>query len=84
MHMRATLHDVVVIGGQSHDVLAVFGQVQKLSANLIHVGYLKMIVRCRTTSCDIVRRRGSSYDICAIVVRRRRMTSSMIVRHHKT
>ena len=53
MHIRAKLHDVVVIGGQSHDVLAVFGQVQKLSANLIHVVYLKMIVRCRTTSCDV-------------------------------
>ena len=44
-------------GGQSHDVLAVFGHVQKLAAILVHVGYLKIIVRCRTTSrtrsCDV-------------------------------
>ena len=67
--------------GQSHDGLA-------LAAILVNVGYHKMIVRCRTTSRttshDIVRRRGSSYDICAIVVRQRRATSSMIVRRLKT
>ena len=51
---RAKLHDVAVIGGQSHDVLAVFGYVQQLSAIRVNVGYLKMIVRCRTTSHDIV------------------------------
>ena len=45
-----TLYDVAVIRGQSHDVLAVFGHVQKLAAILVPVGYLKMIVRCRTTS----------------------------------
>ena len=74
-----TLHDVAVIGGQSHDVLAVLGHVQKLAAILVNVGYLKMIVRCRTTSRttshDIVRRRGSSFNICAVVVQRRRATS---------
>ena len=43
-----------------------------------------MIVRCRTTSRDIVRRRGSAYAICDIVVRRRRTTSSMIVRRRTT
>ena len=43
---RATLHDVVrrrSHRGQSHDVLAVFGHVQKLAAILVHVGYLKII-----------------------------------------
>ena len=40
---RATLHDVAVIRGQSHDVLAVFGHVQKLSAILVRVGYPTMI-----------------------------------------
>ena len=44
-------------GGQSQDVLAVFGHVQNIFAILVHVGYLKMIVRCRTTSrktsCDV-------------------------------
>ena len=84
MHNRATFHDVAVIGDQSHDVLAVFGHVQKLAAILVNVGYLKMIVRCRTTPHDIVRRRDSSYDICAIIVRRRRTTSSMIVRRRRT
>ena len=83
MRNRATLHDVVVIGGQSYDVLAVFGHVQKLAAILVHVGYLKMIVQCRTTSHD-VRHRGSSYDICAIIVRRCRKTSYRIVRHRTT
>ena len=56
MRNHATLHDVVVIGGQSYDVLAVFGHVQKFAAILVNVGYLKMIVRCRkhhTTSCDV-------------------------------
>ena len=57
MRNRATLHYVAVIAGQSHDVLAVFGHVQKLAAILIHVGYLKMIVRCHTTSCDIAAHR---------------------------
>ena len=35
--------------------LAVFGHVQKLAAILVHVGYQKIIVRCRTrtTSCDV-------------------------------
>ena len=79
MRNRATLPDVAVIGGQSHDVLAVFCHVQKLAAILVHMGYLKTIVRCRTMSHDIVRRRGSSHDICAIVERRHRTTSSMIV-----
>ena len=61
---RATLHDVVrrrSHRGQFHDVLAVFGHVQKLAAILVHVGYLKIIVRCRTTSrtiyCDVVAHR---------------------------
>ena len=57
MRRCTTLYDVVVIGGQYHDVLAVFGHVQKLAAILVHAGYLKMIVRCRTasrtTSCDV-------------------------------
>ena len=83
MRNRATLHDVAVIGGQSHDVLAVFGQVQNLAAILDHVGYLEMIVRCRTTSHDTVRRRGLSYDICAIIFGRRRTILSMIVRRRK-
>ena len=52
-----TMYDIAVIGGQSHDVLAVFGHVQKLAAILVHVGYQKIIVRCRTTSrttsCDV-------------------------------
>ena len=52
MHNRATLHDVAVIGGQSHDVLAVVGHAQKLAAILVNVGYLK-IVRRHTTSCDV-------------------------------
>ena len=78
MRNRTTMHDVAVIGSQSHDVLAVFGHVKTLAAILIHVGYPKTIVRCRTTSRDIVRRRGSPYDICAMVVRRCRTTSSMI------
>ena len=81
---RATLHDIAVIGGQSHDVLAVFGHVQKLASILVNVGYPKMIVRCRTTSHNIVRRRGSSHDICAMVVRRRRTTSFRIVRRRTT
>ena len=68
MRNHTMLHDVAVIVCKSHDVLAVFGHVQKLTAILVNVGYLKMIVRCRTTSHDIVRRRGSSYDICAMVV----------------
>ena len=68
MRRYTTLHDVAVIGGQSLDVLAVFGHIQKLAAILVNVGYLKIIVRCRTTSHDIVRRRGSSYDMCAMVV----------------
>ena len=50
----------------------------ELAAIFVNVGYHKMIVRCRTTSHDIVRRRWSSNDICAVVVRRRRATSSMI------
>ena len=54
---RTTLYNVAVIGCQSHDVLAVFGHVQKFAAILVHVGYLKVIVRClttsRTTSCDV-------------------------------
>ena len=66
-------------GGKSHEVLTVFGHAQKLSAILVNVRYLKMIVRCRTTSHDIVRRRGSSYNMCAMVVRRRRTASSRIV-----
>ena len=49
MRNRATLHDVAVIGGQSHDVWPVFGHVKKLAAILDHVGYLKMVARCRTT-----------------------------------
>ena len=57
MRRCTTLYDVAVIVGQSHDVLAVFGHVQKLAAILVHVGYLKIIVRCRTTSrttsCDV-------------------------------
>ena len=84
MRNHATLHDVAVIGGQSHDVLEVFCHVQKLSVILVHAGYPKMMVRCLTTLHDIVRRRGPSYDICAIVVRRRRTTSSMIVSRRKT
>ena len=84
MRNRATLRDIAVIGGQPHDVLTVFGHVQNLAAILVHVGYLNMIVRCRTTSHDIMRRRDSSYDICVIVVRRRRKTSSRIVRHRTT
>ena len=52
------------------------------------MGYLKIIVRCRTTSrttsCDVERRRGSSHDICAIDVRWRYTTSSMIVRRRRT
>ena len=72
------LHDVArrrSHRGQSHDVVTVFGHVQKLAAILVNVGYHRMIVRCRTTSRstshDIVRRRVSSYDSCAVVVRRR-------------
>ena len=73
-----------LLGGQSHDdVLAVFGHVQKLAAILVNMGYLKMTVQCRMTSHDNVRRRGSSYDICEMVVRRRRTTSSRIVRHRR-
>ena len=57
MRYCTTLYEVAVIGGQSHDVFAVFGHVQKLAAILVHVGYLKIIVRCRTTSrttsCDV-------------------------------
>ena len=53
---HATLRDVAVIGGQSHDVLAVFGHVQKLAAILVNVGYLKMIVQL-------------SYDYRSTVVR---------------
>ena len=57
MRRCTTLYDVAVVGDQSHDVLAVFGHVQILAAILVHVGYLKMIVRCRTTSrttsCDV-------------------------------
>ena len=52
-------------GGQSHDILAVFGHVLKLAAILVHLGYLKMIVRCRAMS----RRRRDLQDICAIDVR---------------
>ena len=40
-----TLHDVAVIGGQAHDVLAVFDHVQKPAPILVNVGYLKMIDR---------------------------------------
>ena len=61
-----------------------FGNVQKLAVILVNVEYLKMIVLCRMTSHDIVRRRGTSYDICAMVVQRRRTTSSMIVRRRTT
>ena len=52
VHNHATLLDVAVIGGQTHDVLAVVGHVQKLAAFLVNMGYLNMIVRllfdCRT------------------------------------
>ena len=64
--------------------LGSFCHVPKLPTILVYVGYLKMIVRYRTTSHDIVRRRGSPYDICAMVVRRRRTTSSRIVRRRTT
>ena len=73
MRRCTTLYDVVaVIGGQSHNVLAVFGHVQKLAAILVHVGYLKIIVRCRTasrtTSCDVEAHR-------TILCNKRAMTS---------
>ena len=52
------LHDVAVIAGQSHDVLAVLGHVQKLAAILVNVGYLKMIARLsfdyRTMAYDLL------------------------------
>ena len=57
MRRCTTLHYIRVIGGQFHDVLAGFGHVQKLAAILVHVGYPKMIVRCRTTS------RTTSHDV---------------------
>ena len=47
----ATFHQVAVIGGQSHDVLAVFGHVQKLAAILVNVGYPKIIVRLSFDCC---------------------------------
>ena len=69
-----TLHDVAVIGVQSHDVLAVFGHVQKFAAILVYVGYLKMmsydVTRHRATflrnsraTYDVVRLHLGSYDI---------------------
>ena len=52
---HATLHDVAAIGGQSHDVLAVFGHVEKLSAILVNVGttVVRLSFDCRTMSYDL-------------------------------
>ena len=94
MRCCTTLSDVAVIGGQSHDFLAVFGHVQRLPAILVHVGYHKMIARyrttSRTTSCDVEAhprylcngRAMTSYDFIYDV--RRRKTQSRIVRHSLT
>ena len=57
-------------GGQYHNVLAVLGHVQKLSAILVIVVYLTMTMRWRTTSHDI--EANQSYDMCAMVVLQRR------------
>ena len=47
MRNRATLHNVAV-RGQPHDVLTILGHVQILAAIFVNVGFLNMIVRCRT------------------------------------
>ena len=49
-------------GGQYHNVLAVLGHVQKLSAILVTVVYLTMTLWCRTTSHDI----EANHTICVI------------------
>ena len=49
-------------GGQYHNVLAVFGHVQKLSAILVTVVYLTMTMRWRTTSHDI----EANHTICVL------------------
>ena len=65
---RATLHDVAVIGGQSHYVLGVFDHAQELAAILVHVGYLKTIDR------------AMSYDVTYDGTRHR-ATSRLIARY---
>ena len=49
-------------GGQYHNVLAVLGHVQKLSAILVTVVYLTMTMRWRTTSHDI----EANHTICVL------------------
>ena len=49
-------------GGQYHNVLAVLGHVQKLSAILMTVVYLTMTMRWRTTSHDI----EANHTICVL------------------
>ena len=82
------MHNVAVIGVN----LTTSWQFLVMFKNLLRFSLMwdiaKMIMRCRTpsrtTSHNNVRRRGSQYDICAVVVRRRRATSYMIVRCLKT
>ena len=68
---RATLHDVV--RRRSHR-----GPISRCIAILVHTIFVYDV------TYDIVRRRGSSHDICAIDVRWRHTTSSVIVRRRKT
>ena len=85
MRRCTTLYDVAVIGGPISRCLGSSWSCSKTCYDSRSCGIFKDYrAMSYDVTYDIVRRRGSSHDICAIDVRWRHATSSMIVRRRKT